>query len=158
MALPLDLTMSPFQKLVWTGDVLRTVDWLIPAFQTVAFNETLARAIEISPENEKLEVLRESVAAIYSPPYLAAMYLGRYTQVPHISEFAKRIKSDRSAHRGYARENARLWAQFFVEDRIVPPWMCSTRHTNVKQPWRTNAKTISIHRSSAVQTETRVKS
>ncbi|WP_205619858.1 hypothetical protein [Acidocella sp. MX-AZ02] len=83
--------MSPFQKLVWTGEVLRTVDWLIPAFQTVAFTETLARAIEISPEHEKLEVLRESVAAIYSPPYLAAMYLHRYIQVPHISEFANRI-------------------------------------------------------------------
>jgi hypothetical protein len=91
MALPLDPTMSPFQKLVWMGEVLRTVDWLISAFQTVAFNETLARAIEISPENEKLEVLRESVAAIYSPPYLAAMYLHRYIQVPYISEFAKRI-------------------------------------------------------------------
>jgi len=91
MALPLNLTMNPFQKLVWTSEVLGTVDWLIPAFQTVAFNETLARAIKISPENEKLEVLRESVAAIYSPPYLAAMYLHRYTQVPHINEFASRI-------------------------------------------------------------------
>lgn len=98
----LNLNMSPFQKLMWTGEVLRTVDWLIPAFQTVAFTETLARAIEISPEHEKLEVLRESVAAIYSPPYLAAMYLHRYTQVPHISEFKRHIdESFRAFFSGY---------------------------------------------------------
>ena len=97
-----DPRMQQAEKAAWVGQVFRSVDWLIPAFLGVGLSETLARVIEISEEDKKLEVLRETMAAVYSPQYLATMYLERYSQVTHMRDFSKQIdECFRAFYSGY---------------------------------------------------------
>jgi hypothetical protein len=94
--------MQQVEKAAWLGQVFRSVDWLIPAFLGVGLSETLARVIEISEGDKKLEILRETMAAVYNPQYLATMYLERYSQVIHMRDFSKQIdECFRAFYSGY---------------------------------------------------------
>jgi hypothetical protein len=89
--MPFDPMMSSTAKAVWLGEVFRGVDWLIPAFLSMGFVETLGRAIEISGEDERLALLRDTMIGVYNPEYIATMFTERYSKVFPIQDFAKQI-------------------------------------------------------------------
>src|ERR1700757_2241007 len=89
--MPFDPKMPQLERAIWLGKVFRRVDWLIPAFITIAFSETLARVIEITDEKEGLNLIESAMTDVYNAQYLATMHLERYSKITHIRDFAKQI-------------------------------------------------------------------
>jgi hypothetical protein len=86
----------------WLADIFKEVDWLIPAYVNFGFLVPLARAVKEAPQDAKLEILRHNLAAVYTPEYLAGMYLDRYSKVLLVRDFDRQIdESIRTYFCGY---------------------------------------------------------
>jgi hypothetical protein len=78
------------------------VDWLIPAYIQMGYVHRLASAIEASDEKEKLKTLREILTWTYTAEYLADFYIGRYSQLAYVKDYARQIdESIRAYFSGY---------------------------------------------------------
>jgi hypothetical protein len=75
----------------WLGKIFREVDWLIPPYVTTGFLSTLARVIEVAPPSERLQIMSLTFAEVYSPEYLAGMFLERYSKIVHVRDFERHI-------------------------------------------------------------------
>lgn len=88
----------------WVADAFKQVDWPIPPYLALGgFQAPLAKAILEAPtQDAKLAVVREQLAGAYTCDYLASMYIGRYSTIPHVKDFARQIdESIRSYFCGY---------------------------------------------------------
>ncbi len=69
----------------------KEVDWLIPAYLTLGFLSRFAHAIDAARPDQRLELVRVTLAAVYNADYLATMLLERYSKITHVKDFARQI-------------------------------------------------------------------
>jgi hypothetical protein len=69
----------------------KEVDWLIPAYLSLGFLSKFAHAIDAAPPDQKLELVRVTLADVYDADYLATMLLERYSKIIHVKDFARQI-------------------------------------------------------------------
>jgi hypothetical protein len=87
---------------MWLANAFKEVDWPIPPYLRLGFLSPLARAIKDAPVGAKLAIVCEHLGHAYSPRYLASMFLGRYSTIPHIRDYSRQIdQSIRTYFCGY---------------------------------------------------------
>jgi hypothetical protein len=87
----------------WLANAFREVDWPIPPYLPLGgFLCPLAKAVKEAPPTAKLEIMRERLGSAYTPEYLAAMFLDRYSKILHVQDFTRQIdESIRTYYCGY---------------------------------------------------------
>jgi hypothetical protein len=86
----------------YLASAFKEVDWPLPPYLKLGFLAPLAKAIKDAPQDAKLAIVREKLAGAYTAEYLAAMYLDRYSRIPHVKDFARQIdESIRTYFCGY---------------------------------------------------------
>ena len=75
----------------WLATAFREVDWPIPPYLELGFLTPLAKSVRDAPQDAKLAIMRGHLAGAYSADYLAAMFLDRYSKIPHVRDFARQI-------------------------------------------------------------------
>jgi hypothetical protein len=88
----------------WLADAFKEVDWPIPPYLPLGgFLSPLAKAIkDASTQDAKLAVIRVRLAGAYTGDYLASMFIGRYSTIPHVRAFSRQIdQSIRTYFCGY---------------------------------------------------------
>ena len=75
----------------WLTQRFREIDWLVPAYLTFGFLSRFAGALDKVAPEMRLEVMRLILGAVYTPEYLASMYLERYSKIMHIRDFGRQI-------------------------------------------------------------------
>jgi hypothetical protein len=86
----------------WLAGAFREVDWPIPAYLTMGFLNQLGKRVKDAPPDSKLEVMRAALAGVYTPDYLARMFLDRYCTIQHVRDFKRQIdESIRTYFCGY---------------------------------------------------------
>jgi hypothetical protein len=95
-----DLTpQDPSRRLL---NIFKEVDWLIPAYMTGGFIRKFAIAIEKTPIDQRHALMRSILSQIYSPYYLSAMYLERYSKINHTRNYSRQIgESIKAYYSGY---------------------------------------------------------
>jgi hypothetical protein len=86
------------------ADAFKEVDWPIPPYlQLGGFLSPLAKAMrDAATQDAKLAIVRERLSGAYNADYLADMYLGRYSKIRHVRDFARQIdESIRTYFCGY---------------------------------------------------------
>jgi hypothetical protein len=69
----------------------KEVDWLIPAYVPLGLVTKFAKAIEDTPADQKLAIVRSTLGNFYNAERLATMLLERYSKIIHVKEFAPQI-------------------------------------------------------------------
>jgi hypothetical protein len=69
----------------------KEVDWLIPAYLPLGLVTKFAKAIEDTPADQKLAIVRSTLGSFYNDERLATMLLERYSKIIHVKEFAPQI-------------------------------------------------------------------
>jgi hypothetical protein len=86
----------------WLATAFKEVDWPIPPYLQLGFLTPLAKSVRDAPQDAKLSIMRGQLAGAYSADYLAAMFLDRYSKIPHVRDFARQIdESIRTYFCGY---------------------------------------------------------
>jgi hypothetical protein len=75
----------------WLATAFREVDWPVPAYLAMGFLGSLAKRIQDAPPDAKPEIMREALAMVYTPHYLASMFLERYSTILHVRDFKRQI-------------------------------------------------------------------
>lgn len=78
--------------------IIRSVDWLIPAYTKTGFINLLASEIEKASASDKTMVLEIWLGWLHSPDSLGAMFLYRYQKMPYVRDFAPMIDEAIRAH------------------------------------------------------------
>jgi hypothetical protein len=71
--------------------IFKEVDWLIPAYLPLGLVTKFAKAIEDTPADQKLAIVRSTLGNFYNAERLATMLLERYSKIIHVKEFAPQI-------------------------------------------------------------------
>jgi hypothetical protein len=69
----------------------KEIDWLIPAYLSLGFLSKFAHAVDVAPPDQRLELVRLTLAGVYDADYLAAMMLERYSKIIHVKDFTRQI-------------------------------------------------------------------
>ena len=86
----------------WLGQAFRSVDWLIPAYLSMGFLRGLATVIDEAEPEQKLDVFRAVLKIVYTPEYIASLFLYRYRVSEHIRDFSVHIdEAIRAYHAGF---------------------------------------------------------
>jgi hypothetical protein len=86
----------------WLATAFKEVDWPIPAYISLGFLTSLAKAVKDAPQFSKLDIMREVLARSYTPKYLAQMFVDRYSKIVHVRDFKRQIdESIRTFFCGY---------------------------------------------------------
>ena len=75
----------------WLGEAFRSVDWLIPAYLTMKLRHGLAVVVKKADGEQKLVVFKGIMSYVYTPDYIASLYMYQHKAVDHVSDFAVHI-------------------------------------------------------------------
>jgi hypothetical protein len=86
----------------WLANAFKEVDCPIPPYLQLGFLSPLAKAVKEARPDKKLQIMLESLGNAYTPEYLAAMFLDRYSKIVHVRDFSRQIdESIRTYFCGY---------------------------------------------------------